>query len=122
MTPSPPISETGSAPLTAGIPLIEFLASDGYVGVDVRSSVLDMSWQQIGRAGLSAKNPRLICSDSFGSAELGDRQFDFIWAFSVLVHLSDELLDKLFANFSHRLAPRGQFMRNIQRKAAAGTW
>src|SRR5260221_931484 len=122
LTPSSTLLEIGCGPLTAGIPLIEFLASDGYVGVDVRSSVLDMSWQQIGRAGLSAKNPRLICSDSFGSAELGDRQFDFIWAFSVLFHLSDELLDKLFANFSQRLAPRGPFIANIPTNADASTW
>jgi SAM-dependent methyltransferase len=114
--------EIGCGPLTAGIPIIEYLDSGKYIGVDVRPDVLDRSWQQVGKNGLSIKNPRLIQSDSFGADQLEDRKFDFIWAFSVLFHLSDDLLDKLFAIASKHLAPGGQLVANVQIDMDNSTW
>ena len=90
--------EIGCGPLTGGIPLIEYLEPGKYVGVDIRSSVLNVSWGEIGLAGLSEKNRRLICSSSFGDEELGERQFDFVFSFSVLYHLSDDILRDYFRN------------------------
>jgi len=105
--------EIGCGPLTAGIPIIDYLEPGNYVGVDVRSSVLNLSWAQIGRNGLSAKNPRLIRSDNFAAAELDGVLFDYIWSFSVLYHLTDEILDSLLANVAKRLAPRGHYYANV---------
>ena len=62
--------ELGCGPLTAGIPLIEYLSPGHYVGVDIRSSVLNLGWREVGKAGLSGKNPRLICSKAFASDEV----------------------------------------------------
>lgn len=120
LKPSSSVLEIGCGPLTAGVPVIEYLDPGHYVGVDVRSSVLDLAWQQIGRNGLSAKNPRLIRSDDFGNAELGERKFDFIWSFSVLYHLSDDILDRLFAAVSKRLG--GIYVANVQTYMEDSTW
>jgi cyclopropane fatty-acyl-phospholipid synthase-like methyltransferase len=122
LQPSASLLEFGCDPLTAGIPIIEYLDENRYVGVDVRSSVLDLSWQQVGRAGLSTKNPRLIRSDEFGGAELEDRKFDFIWSFSVLYHLSDEILDKLFFHVARRLKADGKFIANVMTDMENSTW
>jgi SAM-dependent methyltransferase len=116
------VLEIGCGPLTAGIPVIEFLEPDRYVGVDVRPSVLDVAWQQIGRHELSAKNPRLVRSDDFGNEELGKRKFEFIWAFSVLFHLSDDILDRLFWSVSQRLAAGGMMVANVQTDVESSTW
>ena len=76
--------ELGCGPLTVGVPLIQYLEPGHYTGVDIRNSVLNLCWREIGNSGLSAKNPRLICSSSFASDELQDQQFDFVYSFSVL--------------------------------------
>jgi 2-polyprenyl-3-methyl-5-hydroxy-6-metoxy-1,4-benzoquinol methylase len=114
--------EIGCGPLTLGLPAIEFLDPNRYTGIDVRAEVLDLAWSQIGRSGLASRNPRLLHSTSFGAAELGDERFDFIWAFSVVFHLTDELVDALFARISHCLAPGGVGCANINIEHNEGTW
>ncbi|MFL6722134.1 MAG: class I SAM-dependent DNA methyltransferase [Sphingomonas sp.] len=122
LKPASSLLEIGCGPLTLGIPAIDYLDAGHYVGVDVRSEVLNMSWQEVGRAELSGKNPRLICSDNFGSESLGDGTFDFIWSFSVLFHLSDDILDRLFGFVAERLSPGGLFFGNVQTFMESSTW
>ncbi len=114
--------EIGCGPLTLGLPAIDYLAVNGYTGVDVRSEVLDLAWAQVGKAGLSRKNPRLVHSTSFGAHELGDAQFDMIWSFSVLYHLSDALIDEWFVQVGRRLAPRGAYFANLNVEQPESTW
>ena len=122
LEPSNNVLEIGCGPLTAGIPVIQYLNADHYVGVDVRSNVLDVAWQQIGRHELSSKNPRLIRSDNFAIEELGDRRFEYIWAFSVLFHLSDDILNRLFSAVARTLTKRGMFVANVQTDLESSTW
>jgi SAM-dependent methyltransferase len=114
--------EIGCGPLTGGVPLIEYLQKNNYVGIDIRSSVLDLSWREVGLARLSEKNPRLICSASFGSEELGDEQFDFIMSFSVLYHLSVDILGSYFANVARRLKANGVCFAQVNTHLADSTW
>jgi len=114
--------EIGCGPLTGGIPIIEYLEPGNYVGIDVRNSVLDLAWREVGKAGLSAKNPRLICSSSFGSTELGNQTFDFILSFSVLYHLSDEILDTYFGAVRKRLKPTGVCFANVNTLYESSRW
>lgn len=120
LVPSSSVLEIGCGPLTAGLPLIEYLQPGRYVGVDVRPAVLDLAWQQIGKHGLSGKNPQLFCSDNFADDELGNRKFDFIWSFSVLYHLSDDILDRYFATVAKRI--RGIAVANVQTYMDDSTW
>ena len=113
LVPSNQLLEIGCGPLTGGIPIIAYLKSGNYVGVDIRNSVLDLSWQEVGKAGLSFKNPRLICSSSFGDTELGDQRFDFIFSFSVLYHLSNEILKLYFASVRRRLKLTGVCLATV---------
>jgi SAM-dependent methyltransferase len=120
--PSYDFLEIGCGPLTAGIPLIDYLEPGRYTGVDIRSSVLDLSWKEVGKAGLSSKNPRLICSSSFASSELGNQRFDTIYSFSVLYHLSDEILDAYFATISNRLRSSGFCIANVNTHIPSDKW
>jgi SAM-dependent methyltransferase len=114
--------ELGCGPLTGGIPVIEYLYAGNYTGVDIRSSVLNLSWREVSKAGLSAKNPRLICSSNFASEYLGDAKFDFVYSLSVLYHLSDDILDKYFATVARRLNPAGKCIANINNHIPSDKW
>lgn len=122
LQPGSRLLEFGCGPLTLGIPAIEFLDSHRYVGIDVRPAALDLAYRQIGKHGLSGKNARLICSDQFGAEQLGDERFDFIWCFSVLYHLTDELVSRCLAEASRRLAPGGKFFANVNTEQGSSTW
>ena len=122
LAPCHRLLEIGCGPLTGGLPIIEFLGPGNYVGIDVRDRVLDMSWKEIGRQRLSQKNPQLICSTSFGSAELGNQQFDFILSFSVLYHLSDDLLASYFGEVRKRLKPTGVCLANVNTLYENSRW
>ena len=114
--------EIGCGPLTGGLPLIGYLNPGNYTGVDVRDSVLNLAWKEVGKAGLSARNPRLIQSSSFGSNELRGQQFDFVLSFSVLYHLSDEILASYLAAVRERLNATGQCLANVNTQDASSTW
>jgi SAM-dependent methyltransferase len=42
-----------------------------------------------------------------------DRQFDYIWAFSVLIHLEDEIFYQLINFVARQLRPDGVFYANV---------
>ncbi len=105
--------EFGSGPLTLGLPLIDYLDKNKYVGVDIRPNVTDIAHNQVAKHGLAWKNPRLIVSDDFAADELADKTFDFVFSFSMLFHLKDQLVERLFAVIAERLTPTGCYWGNI---------
>lgn len=111
--------EVGCGPLTAALPLIDYMGKGNYTGVDVRSEVLDLAWQQVGKAKLSAKNPRLINSHAFGAETLAAEKFDFIWAFSVLYHLTDPMLGEWLDMVAQRA---GVAYANVNVDVESSTW
>jgi hypothetical protein len=122
LDPSHSLLEIGCGPLTGGIPIIEYLLPGHYYGVDIRGSVLNLAWREVGLAGLSARNPRLICSDSFGANELGDQEFEFALSFSVLYHLNDSLLSAYFIQVAKRLRKEGTCFANVNTHLSDSTW
>jgi SAM-dependent methyltransferase len=115
--------ELGCGPLTAAIPVIDYINAGNYFGVDIRSPVLDMGWREIGKHHLSSKNPHLICSNSFGDDELRpDEKFDFIFSFSVLYHLSDDILNAYFAAVARRLSATGICLANVNTTIPSDKW
>jgi SAM-dependent methyltransferase len=105
--------EIGCGPLTLGVPLIDYLYASKYTGVDVRNNVLDIAYGQISENRLSSKNPRLIHSNAFGADAINGEKFDIIWAFSVLFHLTDDLVERLLREAFFKLSPQGVFWANI---------
>ncbi len=114
--------EIGSGPLTLAIPLMQELNPGNYTGVDVRGSVTNLAYLEISKAGLAGRNPRLIVATDFGAAALADETFDMLWSFSVLYHLSDDLVEDWFANVKRRLKPDGRYWANYNDGMEESRW
>jgi hypothetical protein len=54
--------------------------------------VLEEGRRELAEAGLEPKRPRLIQASDLAQVRL-DAPVDFAWAFSVLIHMPDEVLD-----------------------------
>jgi len=113
--------DVGCGTLRGGIPLIEYLDEGHYYGTEVREHVLEEGRSELQEAGLADKHPVLVATEDF---DVGDEtKFDFLWAFSVLIHLTDELLDVCFAKVSHQLKEDGVFYANVNlAERAPGKW
>ena len=122
LTSATRLLEIGFGPLTLGIPAIRELDVGNYTGVDVRESAANLAYQQIAKESLAGRNPRLIVSDSFGSKTLRDETFDIVWSFSVLYHLSDDIVATWFSQVGKRLTPDGRYWANINVSADESRW
>jgi SAM-dependent methyltransferase len=123
LSPAHRFLEIGCGPLTAGIPIIRYLDAGNYTGIDIRDSVLELAWEQVGKNHLSRKNPRLVCSTVFGRDTLtAQDRFDFIFSFSVLFHLSDDLLNQYFQTIARLLTEGGICLANVNIETPSDRW
>lgn len=105
--------DIGCGPLQGGLAFIDYLHAGNYAGIDLRPESLNAAHIQIAKANLSAKNPLLQVSYSFGRDELGNRTFDFIWASQILYHLDCGELSLCLEQVASRLCPEGVFYGNV---------
>lgn len=114
--------ELGCGPLPSGIPVIEFLEKQKYVGIDVSAVALNYAYQRIAEHDLAAKNPILLYSQEFGRGALSGQTFDYIWVSQLLYHLDEEQLDQLLEQVA-RCAHFGTvFLGDIMTDDRAHTW
>ncbi len=107
--------DIGCGTLRGGIPLIEYLEPGHYTGLEVRSDVLDDGRAELREAGLESKQPHLICNDDFDKLALDppDTRFDYAWAFAVLIHMPDDVLESCLSFVGRHLASDGALYANI---------
>ena len=84
--------DIGCGTLRGGTPLIEYLQEGHYFGVEVREEVLDEGRKELQEAGLEGNNPTLLLAPDISRLTI-DQTFGYIWAFSVIIHMADEILD-----------------------------
>ena len=117
--------DLGCGTLRGGLPVIEFLEPGHYTGVDVRADVLDEARAELEEARLAHRAPQLVLAGDLGELELPER-FDWVWAFSVLIHMDDAVLERAFAFVARQLAPRGVFLANVRTESGGagevGRW
>lgn len=104
--------DVGCGTLRGGVPVIEYLEPGHYWGVEVRQDVLAEGIKELHEAGLEDKTPTLVCVEDLGQLDLG-RRFDFIWSFSVLIHMSDDVLESCLKMVALHLADDGFFYANV---------
>lgn len=104
--------ELGCGTLRGGLPIIQYLKEGHYFGVEVREKALNEGRKELRESGLASKTPILLLSSSVADLNV-DRTFDFIWAFSVLIHMNDEILDDALAFVSNHLSKSGVFYANV---------
>lgn len=102
----------GCGTLRGGLPLIEYLEPGNYVGLDVRTETLKEACLELEESGLDKKNPTIIHCRDLSILSLS-KSMDFIWAFSVLIHLSDHSLDEMLAFSARSLSPAGKLLANV---------
>jgi len=114
--------DLGCGTLRGGIPIIKYLQKGHYYGVECREQVLDEGKKELIEHNFNHKEPILILSDNFSSIEC-KQSFDYIWAFSVLIHMEDKILDDCL-DFVHRhLKPSGFFYANVNiGHSEGGNW
>jgi len=115
--------EIGCGVLRVGTHLINYLEPNGYAGVDIRSEVIDISHELVAENKLGSKNPALITSEKFGAEYFQDKRFNYVIAFQVLYHLSDDIVEDCFLEVAKRLSSNSKFYANVSiGEEADGSW
>ena len=102
----------GCGVLRGGVPNINYLDTGHFYGIDARPRVLDEARRVLKEAGLENKKPELLLGEHLANLSL-DRQFDYVWAFSVLIHMSDPILTETMQFVAHHLKSDGVFYANV---------
>ena len=103
--------DIGCGTLRGGIPIIQYLERGHYYGTEVRAEVLAEARKELEEAGID-KDPTLVLSENVSTLDLS-RAFDFVWAYSVLIHLSDDVLRDVLRFARAHLAEDGRFLANV---------
>jgi cyclopropane fatty-acyl-phospholipid synthase-like methyltransferase len=111
LLPEHRLIDIGCGTLCGGIPLIEYLEIGHYTGVEARAPVLKEARKELAEAGLEHKQPRLIHAADPAQIEL-KAPFEVAWAFMVLIHMTDEIVDAYLRFVSQRMAESGEFYAN----------
>lgn len=112
LKPADKLLDLGCGTLRGGIPLIQYLDTGNYFGIEVRPGVLVEAKKELRENNLDYKIPTLL-EQKDASSYLTDIKFDFIWAFSVLIHMSDDILRNTMEFVSRHLADKGTFFANV---------
>jgi len=104
--------DIGCGSLRGGAALIAYLDPAGYCGIDVRESVLAEAREELRREKLQGRRAELVLAPDMTVLDLG-RRFDVLWAFSVLFHLSDPVLEGCMAMVARHIEEKGVFFANV---------
>ncbi len=110
--PNHKLLDFGCGTLRGGLPLIDYLDPGNYYGLDVRIETLKEACNELEESGLEIKIPSLIHCDNLSSLTFNGG-FNFIWAFSVLIHLTDSKVDEFLSFAVRNLAPGGKIFTNV---------
>jgi hypothetical protein len=81
-------------------------------GIEARHEVLDEGRKDLQESKLGDKEPALIAAPDTSSLNL-ERKFDYIWAFSVLIHMEDRILCDTLRFIRRHLRDNGCFYGNV---------
>lgn len=122
LMPEHVLFDLGCGTLRGGIPIIQFLQPGNYHGFDIRSEVLNDALLELKEEGLLYKNANLYREKSISELKL-DMKFDYIWAFSVFIHLTDQVLNEVLEFSAKHLKSDAKLLANVNLgKMQNGTW
>jgi cyclopropane fatty-acyl-phospholipid synthase-like methyltransferase len=113
-TPDSHVLEVGCGCLSAGVPVMRYLARSHYVGIEPNRWLLDAAltdWRV--RWLVATKRPIFLERTDFDATESG-RTFDYVLAHSILSHCAHWQLDQFMRNVRRVLRPRGRVLASIR--------
>lgn len=112
LRPANYLVDIGCGTLRGSIPLIKYLEKGRYLGLECSRKRLDEGRLELKEANLLDRRANLILIKNLRDFRLKQR-FDFVWSFSVLFHMTDQIVDECLDMVSHHLRPDGVFLCNV---------
>lgn len=112
LMPKDYLLDIGCGTLRGGLPLIAYLQAGHYFGLEAREEALNEGRKELREASLEEKSPVLFLSDDISQLTI-DQSFNYIWAFSVLMHMNDKVLNDTLDFVSKHLSEDGVFYTNV---------
>ena len=112
LAPEHYLLDIGCGTLRGGVPIIHYLQESHYYGIEVRQDALDEGRSELEEEALVYKKPKLVQFTDISQLTFY-RKFDFIWAYSVLIHMSDDVLVNTFDFVQKHLSKDGAFYANV---------
>jgi SAM-dependent methyltransferase len=104
--------DIGCGTLRGGIPIMKFLNAGNYYGVDIRENAIEEAKNELREEKLTQKIGDLILFDKFENLQINTR-FNKMLAFSVLIHLSDDILYECLKFVKNNLTDGGVLYANV---------
>ena len=100
--------DVGCGALRCGVPIVRFLDSSNYYGLDINESLIEAGKRELEKEELTNKHAQLLVNDNFEIHRFGT-SFDFAIAQSVLTHLDMNLIIRCFAEVRRVLKGDAKF-------------
>jgi len=99
------VLDLGCGVLIGGIPVIGYLDTGNYYGLDNSDKRLAEGMKEVGDSGLIWKQPHLYLG--YDKIEKLDVKFDYIWFHQVIIHMLDDVSQEVMHFIKKVLAPDG---------------
>lgn len=111
LKPNHSLLDIGCGPLKASIPLIEYLQNGNYSGFDINPKVIREAKLVIKKKELKYKNTTLFTVPDLSKLVM-PKKFDFIIAYAVLLHVSDQMVRDIYKFVKDHLTDNGSCYMN----------
>lgn len=105
LRPEHRLLDYGCGILRGGLQFVPYLEAGNYVGVDISEVRLTQGRQLMAKAGIADDRYSLFLVRDCSLKELGDRQFDYVWAHAVLMHMPEADIREFLSSLKKHLAP-----------------
>lgn len=113
LEPEHSLLDVGCGTLRGGVPFIAYLEEGRYVGVESRYEAMREGLEELARHDLEKKRPILLTADLLSVVDHLP-PFDFIWAYSVVFHMRDPVVEDTLAFVATHLREGGRFLANVE--------
>ena len=110
LKPTTRFLDYGCGVLRTGVHVIGFVQPKHFVGVEISRDRLEQGLEFVANAGIQPDRFETFIVKDCELRELGDRQFDFVWAWSVINHMPTGDVVAMLKAMRRHIAPGGHFI------------